>query len=224
MEGGEELFTADAVVLAVGATAAARLRASSPVLLAQPSTRGFDRLRGITCVAVRLYLSPASYRTAGLGGGAFDSTLLPAQVASAMVASPVLVAGPAIGGLPELRETGFCVYDLQRLHPELASGDLAVLEVTEIAGEHSPPHSVYSSRLSVGARTGFDRGSTPSPARTSPPGPFCILALAWAPSLPFPSALAPLSGPRLLCPWADEDRTPPDNTSPPTSNPAHTPP
>lgn len=170
VEGGEELFTADAVVLAVGATAAARLRASSPVLLAQPSTRGFDRLRGITCVAVRLYLSPASYRTAGLGGGAFDSTLLPAQVASAMVASPVLVAGPAIGGLPELRETGFCVYDLQRLHPELASGDLAVLEVTEIAGEHSPPHSVYSSRLSVGARMGFDRGSTPSLARTSLPG------------------------------------------------------
>jgi hypothetical protein len=127
----DNLFLADAVVLAVGATAAARLRASSPLLQAQLSTSGFDRLRGITCVAVRLYLTPASYRTAGLGGGAFDSTLLPPNAASAMVASPVLVAGPAIGGLPELRETGFCVYDLQRLHPELAEGDLAVMEVIQ---------------------------------------------------------------------------------------------
>jgi len=50
-----------------------------------------------------------------------------------MSASPVLVAGPNIGGLPELKETGFCVYDLQRMHPELATGDLAVLEVIYIS-------------------------------------------------------------------------------------------
>lgn len=43
--------------------------------------------------------------------------------------SPVLVCGPRIGGLPELDETGFCVYDLQRMHDEHAAGDVAVLEV-----------------------------------------------------------------------------------------------
>ena len=38
--------------------------------------------------------------------------------AAAMKASPVCVVGPGVGGLPPLRETGFCVYDLQRMHDE----------------------------------------------------------------------------------------------------------
>lgn len=34
-----------------------------------------------------------------------------------------------MGDLPELEETGFCIYDLERMHDEHAAGDLAVLEV-----------------------------------------------------------------------------------------------
>jgi uncharacterized protein with NAD-binding domain and iron-sulfur cluster len=129
VEGTEEPLIADAVVLAVGGTAAARLRDASPALSGLPTTVGFPKIRGITCVAARLYLRPAASRTDGLDGGAHGSTLLPMQAARAMAASPVLVAGPGIGGLPELSETGFCVYDLQRMHDEHAAGDLAVIEV-----------------------------------------------------------------------------------------------
>ena len=121
---------ADAVVLAVGATSAARLVEQSPLLASLPATSGFADLRGITCVAVRLYLQPAAEgRTYGLEGGAHGSTLLPRPVADAMRASPVTVVGPEIGGIAELAETGFCVYDLQRMHDEHAVGDLGVLEV-----------------------------------------------------------------------------------------------
>ena len=41
----------------------------------------------------------------------------------------MVVCGPEIGGIAELRETGFCVYDLQRMHDEHAAGDLAVMEL-----------------------------------------------------------------------------------------------
>ena len=94
-------------------------------LEALQSTRGFQQLRGVTCVAVRLYLTAAATRTCGLKGGMHDSTLLPPTVANAMADSPVVVCGPEIGGIAELRETGFCVYDLQRMHDEHAAGDLA---------------------------------------------------------------------------------------------------
>jgi hypothetical protein len=46
-----------------------------------------------------------------------------------MRASPVVVAGPEMGGIPELREAGFCVYDLQRMHDEHARGETGVMEV-----------------------------------------------------------------------------------------------
>ena len=118
---------ADAVVLAVGATSAARLAEASPALRDLPSCARWSELRGITCVAVRLFLEPAARATTGLGGGAHSATLLPAAVAQAMAASPVAVVGPKV--LPELEETGFCIYDLQRMHDEFASGDVAVLEV-----------------------------------------------------------------------------------------------
>ena len=130
MSGCDAPLEADVVVLAVGATAGARLCAASSAIKALPTTQGFAGLRGITCVAVRLFLKPASYRTAGLSGGSFDSTLCPPEVALAMVASPVLVCGPGVGGLTELKETGFCVYDLQRMQQEFAEGELSVLEVS----------------------------------------------------------------------------------------------
>ena len=124
-------ITADAVVLAVGGTAAARLAAASPETLgALDATSSWSSLRGVTCVAVRLYLEPSKVTTAGLGGGAHADTRLPPAVAQAMAASPVVVCGPGVGGLPELKETGFCVYDLQRMHDEhAADAGAAVLEV-----------------------------------------------------------------------------------------------
>ena len=120
---------ADAVILAVGGTSAARLAAQSPVLRAAPPAKDFALLRGITCVAARLYLRPSGEATTGLRGGAHSATLLPAEVAKAMEDSPVLVVGPGVGGIPALAETGFCVYDLQRMQDELSAGDVAVLEV-----------------------------------------------------------------------------------------------
>jgi uncharacterized protein with NAD-binding domain and iron-sulfur cluster len=129
--GRDQPFEADAVVLAVGATSAARLVQQSPMLEGLPATRRFAELRGVTCVAVRLYLQPsAAGRTGGLQGGAHDSTLLPREVAEAMRATPVTVVGPEMAkGRSELLEAGYCVYDLQRMHDEHAAGELAVLEV-----------------------------------------------------------------------------------------------
>ena len=76
-----------------------------------------------------LYAYFSSRRGAHRGPGRrrARATLLPAAVAQAMAASPVAVVGPKV--LPELEETGFCIYDLQRMHDEFASGDVAVLEV-----------------------------------------------------------------------------------------------
>lgn len=131
VEGASEPLVADAVVLAVGATAAAKLTEASPALSALPSTAAFGTtLGGVTCVAVRLFLRPAATRTRGLRGGAYDSTLLPRAVAEAMPETPVLVCGPRVGNLAELKEVGFTVYDLQRMHDEHAASDeCAVLEV-----------------------------------------------------------------------------------------------
>ena len=125
-----ETLRADAVVLAVGGVAASKLAQASPLLGSLHATRGFERLRGITCVAVRMYLRPAAAPTGGLRGGAHPSTMLPPPVAKAMEASPVLVCGPGVGSIPQLAETGFCVYDLQRLHDEIAADrEVAALEV-----------------------------------------------------------------------------------------------
>lgn len=122
VQGQEKPLLADAVVLAVGATSAAKLVAASPALASLETTGRFDKLRGITCVAVRLFLKPATRPTTGLRGGLHDQTVLPALVARAMEGSPVLVVGPGVGGIPQLKETGFCVYDLQRMHDEHAAG------------------------------------------------------------------------------------------------------
>ena len=95
-----DVLECDAVVLAVGATAAKRMVASCPALQAIPHiTNSWQGLRGVTCVAVRLFLNQAGVTAA------FSEALA--------AVPPVTVCGPAV--LPELVETGFCVYDLNRL-------------------------------------------------------------------------------------------------------------
>jgi uncharacterized protein with NAD-binding domain and iron-sulfur cluster len=108
----------DAVVLAVGATAAGRLAASSPALSSLQATRDFDKLRGVTCVAVRLFLRPSRSISSNLRGGSHSKTQLPSDMANAMIDSPIAVCGAGIGNIEELEEAGFCIYDLQRMHDE----------------------------------------------------------------------------------------------------------
>lgn len=107
---GEQIIDCDAVILAVGATALKRIecpniRQEIPV----------DRLRGVTCVAVRLFLHPHPQTTTTKDG---KDTQLPPDIAKAMEESPVVVCGPRI--IPELAETGFCIYDLQRMQDDFA--------------------------------------------------------------------------------------------------------
>ncbi|CAB9530124.1 Desaturase [Seminavis robusta] len=110
----------DAVVMAVGGTAMGRLAPESPAFASVPIAKDFDKLRGVTCVAVRLFLKPNEVVTNNLRGGQYDATQAPPSVAQAMKESPVTVCGPKMGGIPELEGTGFCIYDLQRLHDEFA--------------------------------------------------------------------------------------------------------
>ena len=120
-EGGDsDIIDCDAVVLAVGATAAGRLTSSSNALSSLEATQNFDKLRGVTCVAVRLFLKPNKTITSNLEGGAHGKTQLPPDMAETMIDSPVTVCGAGIGGIEELRETGFCIYDLQRMHDEFS--------------------------------------------------------------------------------------------------------
>lgn len=103
---GDGSIDCDAVVFAIGGTSMARLTKESPStgdLMGRNDE--FGKLRGVTCVAVRLWLSQ-----------------LPKDVAEAMRDSPVFVCGPQIGGAEELDETGFCIYDLSRLQDEVAQG------------------------------------------------------------------------------------------------------
>lgn len=105
--------TCDAVVLAVGATAAGRLIDSCPPLQKIPNLASkWKELRGVSCVAVRLFFAE-----------------LPPSLASAMSDSPVVVCGPNIGGAPQLVETGFCIYDLSRLQDDFKGGGFVGLEV-----------------------------------------------------------------------------------------------
>jgi len=141
----------DAIIMAVGGTAMGKIATTSPAIQSIPSIPDFTQCRGITCVAVRMFLKPNRVITAGLGGGGsatLDRTELPPDMAQAMVDSPVVVVGPKIDissgsggfGTEYLEETGFCIYDLQRLHDEFAvvgspspddddDGRTAVLEV-----------------------------------------------------------------------------------------------
>ncbi|GMI48655.1 hypothetical protein TrCOL_g10524 [Triparma columacea] len=127
-EDGSE-YTADAVILAVGGTSAAKLKEGSKALKEAEGAKRVEDLRGVTCVATRIWLEPAPSPTTGLGGGAYSSTTLPKAVARAMGESPIAVVGAGVL-LPELEETGFCIYDLQRMHAEQhMAEDTACLEV-----------------------------------------------------------------------------------------------
>ena len=137
---GNDTIQSDVVVLAVGATAAGRLVSTSPAISSLPATTNFDKLRGITCVAVRLFLRPHRIVTTNLSGGSHDKTQLPPDMAHAMSDSPVSVCGAGMGNIEEFKETGFCIYDLQRMHDEFSvdyynemnvdeSNRVAVLEV-----------------------------------------------------------------------------------------------
>lgn len=119
---GDEKIECDAVVMAVGGTAMKRLISSCPPFQVAPVSKIFQKLRGVTCVAVRLFLRPNDVITSNLAGGSYDSSQLPPDMANAMKDSPVIVCGPRIGGIPELAEAGFCIYDLQRLHDEFSVG------------------------------------------------------------------------------------------------------
>jgi len=127
-----EALACDAVVMAIGGVAMGRLGPASPAFENISITSDFPKNRGVTCVAVRMFLKPHTVVTCGLAGGQYDATLLPSDVAEAMKESPVVVCGAEIGNIPELKETGFCIYDLQRLHDEFAvenQRESAVLEV-----------------------------------------------------------------------------------------------
>jgi uncharacterized protein with NAD-binding domain and iron-sulfur cluster len=109
----KETIECDAVVLAVGITAAKRLLTTCPPLSAVPSTSSWNELRGVTCVCCRLF---------------FSGPALPRSIQDAMHDSPVAVCGPRI--MPELAETGFCIYDLQRMQDEFRSDQrVSALEV-----------------------------------------------------------------------------------------------
>jgi hypothetical protein len=97
----------DTVILAVGETAAGKLVTTSPALSSLEATKDFDKLRGITCVAMRLFLKPNLFITSNLNGGSQDKTSLPPDMAKAMSISPISVCGAGIGGIDELKESGF---------------------------------------------------------------------------------------------------------------------
>ncbi|KAK1744142.1 hypothetical protein QTG54_004675 [Skeletonema marinoi] len=127
-ESGKYTVSLDAaIVLAVGATAAGRLAASSPPcrLCQQQET---------------LTNSEAGSISSNLRGGSHSKSQLPSDVANAMIDSPIAVCGAGIGNIEELDEAGFCIYDLQRMHEEWsvdyyannnvpAEDQLAVIEV-----------------------------------------------------------------------------------------------
>jgi len=101
---GEKRLEFDSIIFAVGAHSFKRLLPSCSFLSKHPSAENWQNLRGITCVAVRLFLEPQSQTISAID--------------QAMRDSPVFVCGPNVGGIPELIETGFCIYDLQRLQDE----------------------------------------------------------------------------------------------------------
>jgi uncharacterized protein with NAD-binding domain and iron-sulfur cluster len=97
---GQETIDCDAIIFAVGGISLKNLTPSCPPLKNLPIAKEWQKCRGVTCVAVRLF---------------FDSPQMIPSVATAMMDSPVVVCGPRVGQIKELIETGFCIYDLERL-------------------------------------------------------------------------------------------------------------
>jgi hypothetical protein len=121
---GDTSLECDAVILAVGGTAIKRLLPNAPPLSNLPDAAGWKKFRGVTCVAVRLFLKPEV-------GSNSEPTMI-SSIARAMRDSPVVVCGPGIGGIRELTEVGFCIYDLQRLQDEFRlsnSSESVALEI-----------------------------------------------------------------------------------------------
>ena len=98
LNGGEDEINADCVVFAVGGTALKTLLPACPPLAKLPQSKNLEKFRGVTCVAVRLFFHDE-----------------PMMLKQALKDSPVAVCGANIGNIPELSETGFCIYDLERL-------------------------------------------------------------------------------------------------------------
>ena len=69
-------------------------------------------------MAVRLFLRPSGSISTNLRGGSHSKSQLPSDMTKAMIDSPIAVCGAGIGNIEELDETGFCIYDLQRMHDE----------------------------------------------------------------------------------------------------------
>ena len=107
---GDETIECDAIVFAVGGTAIKKLLPSAPPLAKLPDAEGWKKFRGVTCVAVRLFLRPSASQDGSI-------SMLP-SIEEAMRDSPVVVCGANVGEIPQLSETGFCIYDLQRLQDE----------------------------------------------------------------------------------------------------------
>jgi hypothetical protein len=129
-----EQIQCDAVILAVGATAAGRLIDACPPLLKLPKLKQqWKDWRGITCVTVRLF---------------FRGNQLPKVLQQAMrrhdSTPPVTVCGPNL--LPALIETGFCIYDLGRLqdaNPFVQNAvEVDYFRADRLADEHSDEHII----------------------------------------------------------------------------------
>lgn len=134
LSNGQDEIDCDGVIFAVGGVSMGKIVASSPETNELLGPQGFEESRGVTCVAVRLFLKPDT-TTTDLLGGKHGSSQLPPDMARAMKDTPVVVCGPDIGRIPELKEAGFCIYDLQRMQDQFAIGtstgsqDAAVIEV-----------------------------------------------------------------------------------------------
>mmetsp|Transcript_5816 Transcript_5816/g.16387 ORF Transcript_5816/g.16387 Transcript_5816/m.16387 type:complete len:647 (-) Transcript_5816:23-1963(-) len=131
---GQDKIQCDGVIFAVGGVSMGKIVAASTETGELMGSQGFERSRGVTCVAIRLFLRPDT-TTKGLLGGKHGSTQLPRDMARAMKDTPVVVCGPDIGSIPELKEVGFCIYDLQRMQDQFAidhapsDPNVAVVEV-----------------------------------------------------------------------------------------------
>jgi len=95
---GDDVIDADCIVFAIGGVSLKRLLPACPPLVKLPQSKDWEKFRGITCVAVRLFFKNE-----------------PLVLKEAMKDSPVVVCGADIGKIPELSETGFCIYDIERL-------------------------------------------------------------------------------------------------------------
>jgi hypothetical protein len=99
--------------------------------------------RGVTCVAVRLFLRPSDTITHTLSG-LYKETQAPPDLARAMRESPVVVCGPRI--LPQLAEKGFRIYNLQRLVCLTATSVEGLANVRVSPLVEAPPHLGLAAR------------------------------------------------------------------------------